>query len=162
MIDVRPDLVRGEWSLLFRRPVYAVVADTAFGEMLRRFFADVPGAKNLHILVLGRDDLDTIPDDAPTYVTQRVRATAEWAELPFVLLTSESERDQVTEAVLAGVSQYIVKPFAPKMELPPGGHSRPLPQISNPFCRLHFRGCDYISTFLNRWIGHMPVGIIEK
>lgn len=46
---------------------------------------------------------------------KQVRATAEWANLPFVLLTSESERDQVTEAVLAGVSQYIVKPFSAKI-----------------------------------------------
>ncbi len=45
---------------------------------------------------------------------KQVRAFKEWETLPFVLLTSESERDQVTEAVLAGVSQYIVKPFSPK------------------------------------------------
>lgn len=74
VIEVRPDLVRGEWSLLFRRPVYAVVADAEFGEILRRFFADVPGSDNLRILVLGRDTLDLIPDGAPTYVTQRARA----------------------------------------------------------------------------------------
>lgn len=46
---------------------------------------------------------------------KQVRATTEWQNLPFVLLTSESEREQVTEAVLAGVSQYIVKPFAAKI-----------------------------------------------
>lgn len=46
---------------------------------------------------------------------KHVRATQEWINLPFVLLTSESERDQVTEAVLAGVSQYIVKPFSAKI-----------------------------------------------
>lgn len=46
---------------------------------------------------------------------KQVRATSEWKDLPFVLLTSESERDQVTEAVLAGVSQYIVKPFSAKI-----------------------------------------------
>lgn len=46
---------------------------------------------------------------------KQVRATAEWSNLPFILLTSESERDQVTEAVLAGVSQYIVKPFSAKI-----------------------------------------------
>ncbi len=74
VIDVRSDLVKGEWALLFRRPVYAVVADAAFGDMLRRFFADVAGSENLHIVVLGRDDLDVIPADAPTYVTQRARA----------------------------------------------------------------------------------------
>jgi two-component system chemotaxis response regulator CheY len=46
---------------------------------------------------------------------KKVRATPHWVNLPFVLLTSESERDQVTEAVLAGVSQYIVKPFSAKI-----------------------------------------------
>ncbi len=46
---------------------------------------------------------------------KQVRANPKTAQLPFVLLTSESERDQVTEAVLAGVSQYIVKPFSGKI-----------------------------------------------
>lgn len=45
---------------------------------------------------------------------KRVRASAQWENLPFVLLTSEAQRDQVTEAVLSGVSSYIVKPFAGK------------------------------------------------
>lgn len=73
IVEVRPDLLGGEWALLLRRPVYAVVATPEFGEMLRRFYADVPGIENLRILVYGRDDLLQIPDDAPTYVTQRVR-----------------------------------------------------------------------------------------
>lgn len=74
VVAVRPDLRVGEWALLLRRPVYAVVATPEFEVMLRQFFADVPGAKeNLRTLVFGRDDLSTIPDDAPTYVTQRVR-----------------------------------------------------------------------------------------
>lgn len=46
---------------------------------------------------------------------KQVRANPEFASLPFMLLTSESERDQVTEAVLAGVSQYVVKPFSAKV-----------------------------------------------
>ncbi len=46
---------------------------------------------------------------------KQVRASVEWQNLPFILLTSESERDQVTEAILAGVSQYLVKPFAAKV-----------------------------------------------
>ena len=45
---------------------------------------------------------------------KQIRASTDWANLPFVLLTSESDRDQVTEAILAGVSQYLVKPFAGK------------------------------------------------
>jgi two-component system chemotaxis response regulator CheY len=46
---------------------------------------------------------------------KRVRSSPEWNNIPFILLTSESERDQVTEAVLAGVTNYIVKPFTSKL-----------------------------------------------
>jgi two-component system chemotaxis response regulator CheY len=46
---------------------------------------------------------------------KKVRGTPEIADTPFVLLTSESEKEQVTEAVFLGVSQYILKPFSPKM-----------------------------------------------
>ncbi len=44
-----------------------------------------------------------------------LRASSEWKDLPFVMLTSEAELEQVTEAVLAGVSQYVVKPFSVKI-----------------------------------------------
>lgn len=73
VLDVRADLVIGEWALLLRRPVYAVVASPEFEVMLQRFFTGVAGAENLRVLVLGRDDLATIPADAPTYVTQAAR-----------------------------------------------------------------------------------------
>lgn len=74
VVDVRPDLLGGEWALLLRRPVYVVVATVEFGEMLRRFYAHVPGIENLRLLVLGRDDLAAIEPDAPVYVTQHARA----------------------------------------------------------------------------------------
>lgn len=46
---------------------------------------------------------------------KQIRNHQSMAKMPFLLLTSESERDQVTEAVLAGVSQYVVKPFSGKI-----------------------------------------------
>lgn len=73
IIGVRPELRQGEWTMLLRRPVYVVVATVQFGEMLRQFYAAIPGIENLRILVLGTDDLASIPDGAPTYVTQGVR-----------------------------------------------------------------------------------------
>jgi DNA-binding transcriptional regulator YhcF (GntR family) len=82
VIDVRPELAGGEWALLLRRPVYAVVATAEFGEMLRRFYKDVPGIENLQIIVYGRDDVQQIPPGAPTYVTQRVRAELGDARIP--------------------------------------------------------------------------------
>lgn len=73
VITVRPELRQGEWTMLLRRPVYVVVATAQFGEMLRQFYAAVPGVANLRIIVFGQDDLSAIPDGAPTYVTQGVR-----------------------------------------------------------------------------------------
>jgi hypothetical protein len=73
VIDVRPDLLIGEWALLLRQPVYAVVASTEFGDLLRKFFAGTAGAENLRIVVAGKDDLTSIPAGAPTYVTQQVQ-----------------------------------------------------------------------------------------
>ncbi len=43
-----------------------------------------------------------------------LRAGGEYKTVPFILLTSEAERDQVTEAVMAGVSQHVIKPFSGK------------------------------------------------
>jgi len=42
---------------------------------------------------------------------KKVRADGKFSALPFVLLTAESEQAQVVEAIQAGVSGYIVKPF---------------------------------------------------
>jgi DNA-binding transcriptional regulator YhcF (GntR family) len=82
VIDVRPDLLSGEWALLLRQPVYVVVATEDFGRMLREFFAAVPGVENLRVLVFGRDDLTVIPHDAATYITQRVRASLGTQAIP--------------------------------------------------------------------------------
>ena len=109
VVQVRPELAGGEWALLLRRPVYAVVASEQFGEMLRRFFEGVPGIENLRILVLGRDDLEQIPAGAPTYVTQRVRAELGDIRIPGRILppartiAAESAREIFTFIVRSNV-----------------------------------------------------------
>ena len=44
---------------------------------------------------------------------KQVRASKTKPKTPFVLLTAESDGAQVMEAVSAGVSSYILKPFTP-------------------------------------------------
>jgi two-component system chemotaxis response regulator CheY len=46
---------------------------------------------------------------------KKFRSSDQLKSVPFVLLTTESEREQVTEAIMAGVSQYMIKPFSPKL-----------------------------------------------
>jgi two-component system chemotaxis response regulator CheY len=42
---------------------------------------------------------------------KRVRGDARLKALPFLLVTAEAEMHQVMEAVQAGVSEYVIKPF---------------------------------------------------
>lgn len=42
-----------------------------------------------------------------------VRGNEKFAHLPFIMVTAEGLQENVIEAVQAGVSQYIVKPFTP-------------------------------------------------
>lgn len=44
-----------------------------------------------------------------------LRAVPEWKALPFIMLTTENEKDKVVEAVMAGASNYMVKPVEEKM-----------------------------------------------
>jgi DNA-binding transcriptional regulator YhcF (GntR family) len=66
--SVRSDLVQRTTRLLARGPVYFVMADPRFAEKLRRGFASLPSGENFHAVVVGRDDIAAIPDDATTYV----------------------------------------------------------------------------------------------
>lgn len=42
---------------------------------------------------------------------KKVRAQEKYKDLPFVLITTESEKGAVIEAATNGVSSYVVKPF---------------------------------------------------
>lgn len=52
-----------------------------------------------------------MPNCSGLDLLKRVRGDARFKKLPFVLLTAEAEASQVKEALLSGVSNYIVKPF---------------------------------------------------
>ena len=40
-----------------------------------------------------------------------IRADGALKELPFMMVTSEADKEKIMQAVQSGVSQYIVKPF---------------------------------------------------
>ena len=73
LVELRPDLIPGEWRLLLTRPVYVLVGDERFVTVLRDFFAETPGVENMVPMVVGRDDLTAIPDGATVYVTANAR-----------------------------------------------------------------------------------------
>jgi len=44
-------------------------------------------------------------------LVQKVRSDPELKAMPFLMVTAEAEKEKVIEAIKAGVSNYIVKPF---------------------------------------------------
>ena len=54
-----------------------------------------------------------MPNSTGLDLLKRVRSDSRFAKTPFILVTAESEQSQILEAVKAGVSQYVVKPFSP-------------------------------------------------
>jgi two-component system chemotaxis response regulator CheY len=46
---------------------------------------------------------------------KKVRADAATSKVPFIMLTAETEKHQVMEALKAGVTHYCIKPFTPEV-----------------------------------------------
>lgn len=51
--------------------------------------------------------------DGLTFVTQ-IRSQDEFKDLPILMVTTRSVKDDIIEAMKAGVNNYIVKPFTPE------------------------------------------------
>lgn len=54
-----------------------------------------------------------MPEMTGLELLKAVRAQDQFKTLPFIMVTAEGQKDNVLEAVKAGVTNYIVKPFTP-------------------------------------------------
>jgi len=52
-----------------------------------------------------------MPNTTGLDLLKRVRADSRFGKIPFVMVTAEAEQHQIVEAVKAGVSNYVIKPF---------------------------------------------------
>jgi two-component system chemotaxis response regulator CheY len=52
-----------------------------------------------------------MPGMAGLDLVKHVRADARLGKMPVLMLTAEAKRDQIVEAVQAGVNGYVIKPF---------------------------------------------------
>ncbi|HVS59341.1 MAG TPA: GntR family transcriptional regulator [Gemmatimonadaceae bacterium] len=74
VVDVRPPFFENEWKTLLRSGrAYLIAADPRFLELVRDYLQNVVDLRNVRMLLVGRDDLTTIPPQAPTYVTEAAR-----------------------------------------------------------------------------------------
>jgi two-component system chemotaxis response regulator CheY len=44
-----------------------------------------------------------------------VRADTRWRDMPIMMVTTETEMEQVVKALAAGANEYLMKPFTPEM-----------------------------------------------
>lgn len=67
--------------------------------------------------VLNKDKIEFIisdwnmPQMTGIELLRKVRASEEFGDLPFLMVTAEAQQENIIEAVQAKVSNYIVKPF---------------------------------------------------
>lgn len=54
-----------------------------------------------------------MPNCTGIELLKKIRGDQRFARMPFILVTAEANKLHITEAMNAGVSNYIVKPFAP-------------------------------------------------
>lgn len=45
---------------------------------------------------------------------QSIRKSPDWGKLPILMVTTRSVKDDIIEAMKAGVNNYVVKPFTPE------------------------------------------------
>jgi len=106
------------------RPTVLVVDDDEFQ---RKIVARILDAENYHLLFAGngfealgllrrtRPDLILMdvmmPDMDGIEATRRLKAVPQFAGIPVIMLTGQSEKNVVAESLKAGASGFLVKPF---------------------------------------------------
>ena len=81
-ISLREDVFDAQWLSLVQSPVYVVATDKAFVKKIPRIFPEGVSREKVTVLLVGSDDLSTIPPDAPTYITESARRSIGKTRLP--------------------------------------------------------------------------------
>lgn len=102
-LNIRRIVVDSLQRLGFSKITTAEDAVEALGKL--KFFAKTP-----HAIGLVLSDLN-MPGPSGLDFLKQVRSEQDFLTLPFVLVTTESEKGAVIEAAASGVSGYVVKPF---------------------------------------------------
>ena len=119
VITVRPDLVAPELRALLREPSYVVVVDPLFGDLLRSYFSRFGSGDNLRMIVVGTDDVASIPAEAPTYVTRAARERLGDTFVPGRLvpavrtISAESAREVLSVIVRENLAVAGRRPISP-------------------------------------------------
>lgn len=97
-----------------RRIVKGVLKQLGFNDIIEAEDGDL-ALKELHKENVGLIVSDwNMPNMTGLDLLKAVRADAKLKNTPFLMVTAEGQKENVVQAVQAGVSNYIVKPFTPE------------------------------------------------
>ncbi len=102
-LNIRRIIIDSAHKIGFTKVTSCEDAVEALGKL--KFFCETP-----HPIGLVLSDLN-MPGPSGLEFLKQVRADKSFSDLPFLLITTESEKGAVIEAAASGVSGYIVKPF---------------------------------------------------
>lgn len=102
-LNIRRLIVDSLQKLGFIKISTAEDSTEAYGKLT--FFQATPTPVRLIL-----SDLN-MPGPSGLELLKQVRTSTEFSGMPFILITTESEKGAVIEAAVNGVSGYIVKPF---------------------------------------------------
>ena len=76
-------------------------------------------AKLAELADAGRPDIALVDWNMPEMngyeLIRSLRSQAHYRDLPLMMVTTETEMDQVVRALAAGANEYLMKPFTPEM-----------------------------------------------
>lgn len=101
--NIRQILVASLEKIGFSKIETAVDATSGFEKLVKKLSDGNP-------FTLIFSDLN-MPGPSGLDFLKKIRSSDEYKSLPFILVTTESEKGAVLEAAMAGVSSYVVKPF---------------------------------------------------
>jgi len=103
------------WMIFLQceRIVRKILKDLQFKEIIEA----ENGVQALRLLKSNKVDLIVSDWNMPTMnglaLLKRVRADERLKGVPFLMVTAETQRENIIEALQAKVSNYVVKPFSP-------------------------------------------------
>jgi two-component system, chemotaxis family, chemotaxis protein CheY len=103
--------------MLTRVMVQSILSGAGFAKVAQAESAEAAAAK------LEENDIDLVicdwkmPGMTGVELLRCVRSQPRYRDLPFLMLTAESTHSSVKEAMAAGVSDYVIKPFSAEVLL---------------------------------------------
>lgn len=120
---LRPDIMTDITRRLANGPVYFVATDPRFAEALHTVFAPTGHEPNLHLLIVGYNDLGVIPEGAEVFIMRSVHEHAGGTKLPqrgitftrvFSTETAHQLLTMIIRANMAALSGRRAPPSSPQ------------------------------------------------